>query len=106
MTTKWFCISLGVHQGVVNLIATVSISIHVGVALFNRDVEKQLYTSSQGYRGERSVFPMLGLVKSGHTLNPVVEAKVYQDVDMSKMLYKYWTRVYVSGGSKIAWVRL
>ncbi len=60
----------------------VNIYIHVGVALCNNDNQEKLlthnaseYTASRMQRGKISIFPMLGLVKSGQTLKPIVASK-------------------------------
>ncbi len=69
-------------------IPKVSISIHVGVALCNRDSHEAVEnTDSMIRRGKRYFFPMLSLVKLGQTLNPVIASTVYWDVIMSTMIY-------------------
>jgi hypothetical protein len=91
---KCMCISFGsphqkckVHLGKED-IPNVKSAIHVGVSLnHHNSAEATSYTELRIARAKRSFYPMLGLVRSGNQLSPVVASKLYWATSLNSMLY-------------------
>jgi hypothetical protein len=61
---------------------------HMGIGMQRRGSEEaHNHTEARGARAKRAFYPILGLTRSGHQVNPVIASKLYWDVCASSMLY-------------------
>ena len=69
-------------------IPNVKSAIHVGVSLnHHNSAEAISYTELRIARAKWSFYPMLGLVRSGNHISPVVASKLYWATSLNSMLY-------------------
>ena len=69
-------------------IPTVSSAIHLGTSVHSKKgSDGRKYIESRVGKAKRSFYPMLGLVRSGNTMNVGVGSKLYWDIVINSMLF-------------------